>query len=373
MMYTKVVRSCLLTLALFAPLGFAKDKPTVEDFNKAYTKFQQQISQGKVQGALRHAEDSYEIGKALFGMESKNTAALAHNYGVTLLQLKKRDAAQTVLREAIDIHEAVYGKDAQELIPVLMDLSDSMYRAKDKNDKNAVLERSLSLTEKAHGKDSALWAQRAVEVGVKLQSKDTLEKSRQYIFEGYAGLKAALGQDAPRVHYAAFQLGKMEISTGNSEGSIAYLKEALAGSMSGEQPSKEMEMAAREFLIHAYENTEQREQATEHVLVLAEARAGSNKKGQLIVKPKPIYPKLVLKKKRSGFVAVRYDVDELGFVKNLQVVDSKGMRQLEKEVLEKVGEYRYIPPFEGGKTQAVTGLKARFDFDADKKKVAEAE
>lgn len=360
--------TCLVAFSGHATL--AEKGPSTDDFNKAYKKFQQNAQKGNWRSAIPHAKKSFEIGKAVFGTDSKNTAALAHNYGVTLLKVRQRDKAKAVLVEAIELHENVYGKEAAQLVPVLFDFADSMNRAKDRDEKLKALDRALLLTEKAYGKDSANWAQRSVDVGVKKLNGKTLKESRALIKQGHDVLAEKLGDASPRVHYAALQLGKVELAMQNNKVAVGYLEKALAGATTGESPSKSMELAAREFLIQGLERLGQREAATEHLLALGIERSkGQGLASHELVKRAPKFPSVALERKKGGHVIVKYDIDKEGYAVNAEVVERKGHLQLEKASLEAVEQFRYIPYFKNGKPIVKKGIKNKFSFDIGKKKV----
>lgn len=368
-----MLKRVLLFSVFFVSLscGITHAAPTVDDFKKAYKEFQQKSSKGKWQAALPHAEKSFKIGKELFGTESKNTAALAHNLGVSLLKLKKRDRAKATLTEAITLHEGVYGKNSAELLPVLNDLADSLYRGGDKKLKQNTLRRVLSITESLYGKDSAHWSLQAVKIGVKLLAKDTLKESHDYIKQGYTGLKKHLNEGSPHVHYAAFQLGKAELTRKNSEESVAFLKEAIAGATAPDSASPSLAQAARRFLVKALENLEQREEATEYLLAIgkAELKEGKRPLKAAVVKVAPKYPKAAIKANQGGFVNVTFDVDQQGFATNLSVTESEGPIPLKKAAMSAIKKYRWVPAFKNGEPVISKGSSVKLSFDIGSKKV----
>lgn len=117
-----------LILSLFYLNGFAEPAEPLanrELFNSTYTKYQNSIKKGKYLDALPYAKQAYELGIGLYGDNNKNIAALAYNYGNTLVETGRQKDAEPVLRKSIEIYERIDGKDAMTVIDPLMALGNA--------------------------------------------------------------------------------------------------------------------------------------------------------------------------------------------------------------------------------------------------------
>ena len=64
----------------------------------------------------------------------------------------------------------------------------------------------------------------------------------------------------------------------------------------------------------------------------------------------------------EGFVKVIYDINTIGQVENINIVDSNGIKDFEKSVIRAVSRYKYKPQFNNGKPERVKSLFLRFGF-----------
>lgn len=357
----------LLVLSLDSFSSPLVAQPTLDDFKKEYSEYQKYSEEGKRRESLPYAHSSYEIGKSLFEELSKNTASLAYNYGLNLMELRNDEDAEKVFREALKMYESVYGKESEQLIPVLMDLGHSMAAPHQKTAQKRYYNRALDLAGDNYGEDSINWGQRSVEAGVEMLSKARSTEAKKYLYQGHKVLEGKLGEAAPRVGYAAFQIGKFELATKDYDDAIVYFNKALASFSLPEQPSNRIELATHGFLVQAYEKIEQQDLATKHCLAIGRMTpVASVQDYQPLVKVAPKYPMSALRQKKEGYVTLEFDVDDFGFVRNPKVVDISGPGSFAKVAVEAAKKFRYAPGFENGKPVTTVGVKNRFIFEIAK-------
>lgn len=354
-----------LLLALIAhPAISADNEVTLEAFKQEYARYQKLSKAGDWRNSLLHAKRSYEMGKRLFGENTKNTSALTYNYGLNWLEINNSEAALPILQEALDQYEKVYGKESNELIPVLMDLGNAVVGSQTGDIDTHYYDRALALVQQHYGEDSVDYAQRSVDAGSTLLLKVASEQTRDYLYNGYAILAKNLGKTAPRTGYAAFNIGKYELALNNYDSAAQYLSEALQAFSAAEQSPTTLELATHGFLALAYEKLDQREKATEHCLAIGKLTPAPDiEHYRPLLAAAPIYPPEADQQKLEGYVTLEYEVDEQGFVRNPGVVEIQGPQSFADASKEALKKFRYVPRFIDGKAVKTAGVKHRFAFE----------
>jgi len=341
----RFLTSVLLTLSAMS--CFAQAAPTSADLGKEYAEYKKQVAAGNWELSLEHARRSYEIGKVLFKPEDKNNAALAFNYGHTLVKLKQYKEADPVLNEALDLYEAVYGDEAKELIPVLTDLG--LVNGEDHIDGNLKYQKqALEISKKTHGVDSLEHGQLLIDAGSDNLYRAQTEQARKNIYNGYEILARQLDPSSDQLAYASFIVGKFEISVSNYETAIDYMNKTLATFDEPDQPTNQLELLTHGFLVHAYESLEQRDLATPHCLAIGRMTPlDPNQDIQPLFRTSPVYPFSELQDGKTGYATIEFDVDENGFVRNARAIDSSG-ENFKTSAINTIEKWRYAPSFVNG-------------------------
>lgn len=118
---TKITTYLLLFLCVTVTSNATELSPKSE-FNAAYQKYSEYITQKKYSEALPYAKKSYELSKKLFEKKNPNRIACTDNYAVNLMTLDKNNEAKTIFTELLALYETLYGKHGFELQPILNDL-----------------------------------------------------------------------------------------------------------------------------------------------------------------------------------------------------------------------------------------------------------
>jgi TonB family protein len=342
-------------------------KPSSEDraaFKEHYQHYQVLAEEKKWTEALPHAKNAYELGLAMFGPESKNTAALSYNYGLNLVELSEREQASEVFQTTLSHYEKVYGKKSIELVPVLVDLGDSLGIPFKANREKRYYDRALKIAESHHGKDSIIYGELLMDVGNGLMRYAQSSEAKYYLYQSYEVFEKTLGQNNTKTGYAAFQVGKYALATRRYSDAKNYLLKALASFEDPNKPSNVFELSTHGFLVEAYEGLKQREMATKHCLAIGKMTPFTTvQEYQPLVKVPPKYPRSANKAGLEGFVTVEFDVDKSGLVINPTVIDSNGHASLERASLKAAEGFRYAPSFKDGKPVVTEGVQNRFTFE----------
>ena len=339
----------------------------VKAFKHAYGKFNELYNAGKEKEALEYAKQSYELGLKIYGDEHKSAATLAYNYGGLLLDLKHKKEAAKILDKTIDIFESVYGDDSQELVPVLMDLGKARAKIFRHSSTASHYKRALNIIKKHYGAESVEYAKYAMDSGVSLLFDSQSKRAVSYLDDSYKIFVKQLGDDSPMTGLAAFHLGKYELSTRDYEDAVEYLDKALKTFENPDKPSNVIEMATHGFLVKAYSKLDLQQQATKHCLAIGRMTPfTSTQDYQPLVRELPTYPRLASELGKEGYAIVEFDVDEQGFVKNIETVDWSGDKSFIATSEKAVKKFRYAPAFIDGEPVVTKGVQNKFIYELEK-------
>jgi len=288
---------------------------------------------------------------------------LMKRYGEELLDARKPQAAQKVLKEAVVLTEEIHGKGSVELIPVLSSYADSTAERRDSVSQLKNYKRALGIASKAFGDNSTEYADLAMRAGSKILDLSRTTDGRKYLREAREIYLADQGEDAPSTGLATFYLGKLEMSRGNYQTATHLLLDALKGFQGGEETDAAYRLVTRSLLVRAYEVQGKSDLATEHCVAIgADSMITPDQDYVPIFRMAPSYPKDMLRKGAEGYVDLAFTVDATGFVTNPEVIGGSGNASFEEEALVTVGRFRYAARHLDGEPVAVENVKTRISF-----------
>ncbi|PAR31308.1 energy transducer TonB [Vibrio metoecus] len=80
----------------------------------------------------------------------------------------------------------------------------------------------------------------------------------------------------------------------------------------------------------------------------------------------PNYPAKALQRGVEGYVTLRFNIDELGKTRDIEVVDANPKRYFEREAMLALLNWKYQPKIVDGKAVVQTGLTVRLEFKLQK-------
>ncbi|KDO15362.1 energy transducer TonB [Vibrio metoecus] len=80
----------------------------------------------------------------------------------------------------------------------------------------------------------------------------------------------------------------------------------------------------------------------------------------------PNYPAKALQRGVEGYVTLRFNIDELGKTRDIEVVDANPKRYFEREAMLALRNWKYQPKIVDGKAVVQTGLTVRLEFKLQK-------
>jgi len=364
------MRGLLFIVFLFvgASTLWAEDRQNqVKAFKSAYQQYQKLIDDGRRKEALPFAKEAYELGKVLYGEESKSYAALSYNYADALLINRDEKEASKILKETLKLYKKLYGDDGEELIDVYINLAEANVDFHDPTPQKRYYGKALSITEKHYGKENHAYGQLLIKAGAAILSKANVVGGERYLRQARDLYSKIAGPDHPMAGIASFWLGKYELSKKKRRRAEKHFLHALSTFEHPEKPSNHLEMSTHAFLVTVYEESNQSDKATEHCLAIGRMSPVKDTQDyEPLYQKLPKYPQSAARVGKEGFVILEFTVDEYGFVKEPVVVEAEGGRSFEEEALKAAKGYRYAPAFENGVAVSTKGVMQKITFELAK-------
>lgn len=342
------IRPVLAGWALMLCLVAAADAE--QDFKAAYSAYREAVAASRHGDALKHAVQARELGELLYPDDLEKTATLVFNHGVALGLLTRHDEAYATLKRARKLMRQAFGEDAPEMLNVELALLDSAPLGSVRR----VMHETLKLAAVHRAGDVGFIAGVKMKGALRLWGRDTTallgEAAELYQSEG----------DSQGYALAQFWIGKKRLAGGSYRGVPEPMESAIGALPDGHQ----LALMAHAHLVEAYEQLGQSQDATAHCLAIGRTRRWTgNEDYHPLFKRPPSYPSDALRRLREGYVLLEFTVDEMGFVRNPKIVESKGGKVFHGPALEAVKRFRYAPRFVDGKAVAVSEVRNRIVFE----------
>ncbi len=341
------IRHAIAGCSLVLSGGVGAD--TQQDFNVAYQAYREAMAGGRYAAALAPAAQARELGESLYADDPPRMATLVFNHGFVLGKLKRHDEAYPVLKRARKLMGEAFGKDAKEMLNVGMALLGSAPPGRIRH----YMEESLELARMRHDGNGKLMADIKLQGALRLWGRD----ATSLLQEAAEGYQAA--GDTNGYAVAQFWIGKKHFVRRD----YRKVLEPLSTVIETLPERHRLALMARAHLVEVHEELGQSDRATEHCLGIGRTRpwTGNDDYKPLFKRP-PDYPRGELARNRGGMVLLEFTVDEMGFVREPMVVESKGGKAFHAPALEAAKEFRYAPRFVDGKPVAVQQVRNRIVF-----------
>ncbi|QXN25521.1 energy transducer TonB [Shewanella putrefaciens] len=359
----------LFALALSTSLPLNASENT---FSQAYSDYQTALKQGDDAQIEASAKRAFELGEAQYAKDSVDLANLAMNWAGAIEKqvapypfvednLPQTAKAHELYQLALTNYKVHYGKEALELIDPLLGAAQTAVEAK--YAKSDLLD-AITIAEKSDKKK--LIADVKMAAFNRLSNTELYTRSvRSYAFEAYETYKEILPENALDRVKATYIVGAVEYAEKHDDKAIPLLLEVVK-QFEALNYSHPYALSAHAYLVELFERQGKREESTAHCIAIGKMRPWADtQEQQPLFRTTPKYPKSYLIQRKSGYVTLNFTVDEMGFVKNPEVLESKGGVLFEKSTLKMIEEWRYAPKFEHGKPVPAQ-TTVRIDYFTDK-------
>jgi TonB family protein len=348
------------TLLLFSFSSLAEETKSIDaQFKDAYHHYQTAVKAHDIEAQTKYAEQSYELGKQVYGNSDINVASLAVNLASLYIDTYQETKAHTLLLPFVEIYEKEYGKNSLGLVDIYFTLAQSIPRTEQRKKIN-YYQQVLQIANKYKEEKPRLNAQMQLDVGIQLlsigspKSKIILE-ARDYFIKH-------LEPNDRRVVRANFFTAKYYLARKKLDKAINAFETNLPIFKALDGPNHPLELSTHAFLIDALERKGRSEEATKHCIAIGLMTPWDDAQEPLpLYRISPKYPMSMARQSKGGYVIIEFTISDFGFVKNTKVIESKGGKGFEKEAMLAVQKWRYAPKFKNGKAIEVTAT-VQLDF-----------
>lgn len=335
---------------------------SASEFSDAYKAYKAAVVAKNNTDIENYALQAYKLGTQKFAADSLDLAMLALNAGDASIQnmpanpyTEENKAKADALKEqafalykvALDNYKKEYGADAVELIDPLMGLADSS----SKKDARKYLNDALDIAEDSENAMLLADTQKAY-FEMLSNSQYYTRKVRDYMLDAYQTYQQLLPENSMKRVLAGYTVGSIEYAEKHydkAETALLYVIEQFEA-LEFDHP---YELAAHAKLVEIYELQGESDKSTQHCIAIGSMQPWSPEQEQTpLFRIQPEYPMSSLKRRKEGWSQISFTVNEMGFVVDPVILNSKGGSNFNKASLEAVKKWRYAPKFVDGKAVA---------------------
>lgn len=340
-------------------------------FSQAYSDYQAAIQQDDNAKIEASAKRAFELGEAQYAKDSVDLANLAMNWAGAIEKqvtpypfeeknLPKTAKANELYQLALSNYKKHYGEHAAELIDPLLGVAETAPKL---TVAKGLFEDAIKIAEKTANKK--LLADIKMATFARLSNTELYTaKVRDYAFEAYETYKEILPENALDRVKATYVVGAVEYAEKHDDKAIPLLLEVVK-QFDALNFSHPYALSAHAYLVELYERQGKRDESTAHCIAIGKMRPWADtQEQQPLFRTEPKYPKSYVQKRKNGWVQLKFTVDEHGFVKNPEILASKGGALFEKESIKTLNKWRYAPKFENGKAvEAQTSVQLDYTIN----------
>ncbi|WP_417760778.1 TonB family protein [Shewanella sp.] len=360
------LKTLSLAVALSSTFAVFTSTASEQTFADAYQAYKVSLQQNDKQQIEDAASAAFELGKAQYAADSINYAALAMNYAKAIVDdsfpSKENEArykqAEDLYQQALDIYQKHYGEDAPQLADVYLGLASSVRNMR------RVKSYAYDAIDVAKNSDDPLY-----QAGVQMAAFDVLVDSANY--DRHAQRVALAAYDLYQKHAPAnsverikaeYRVAQIYFSKRDYDKAESMFKDVI-DQFAVLKFSHPYALSAHMMLVQLYEKEGEPDKANEHCQAVGKMRPWSAEQEQMpLYRAEPKYPRMSLMSANNGYVQVEFTVDTNGFVKDPEVVKSKGGDGFVRETVAALKQWRYAPKFEHGEAVAAKTM-VQIDFE----------
>jgi len=334
-----------------------------QSLGESFRAYQAAIEEGELEAAREHARRVYDLTRE--GQAGEATvAAAAFNLGKLEARLDNREAAASLLEEAVDLTEDAYGDDDARLVDPLWELANVKTARSEARRAAKLYSRIVDLLEAASDPNPEMVFQARIDHAWSLVRSGRHSPGASKLRDIRRDLEEA---DFPRAEFyrglASFNIGKIEMARKDYDDAAEALSQAIDDLTRTADESTSVVLSARAFLVEALERDGRSEEATEHCIAIGRARTDREiSEFMPIFRVMPAYPRRAARSNVQGSVIVALTVTPTGHPKDITVVGGKNAPYFEDSALDAARQFRYAPRIENGEPVETPGVEYVFSY-----------
>lgn len=361
----------LFFLCICTQLSAQQSSPS---FASAYQAYNDAYQTDDFESALKHAELAAELGKIKYGEKSENFANLLYNLALMQDQNREQLDATNTMQLVVQMKEALFGLNSAEHLSALLEFIQINEKISDKkavSKNNSLAKQAIEITDYLVQKHPDKAGALQFELASVLMAPNVYEKrykdAKKYMSMAEKNLLSTVGNSDKRTVSAKFNLARIDLANKKYRTAAEKLEQVIADINEHIDTSHPYELAAHARLVEVYEKLGQSEQATKHCQAIGAMTPWNDDiEPTPLFRAPPKYPKNYARNGKEGWVSLSFNIDPMGFVTDIQPMESKGGKSFAVVGAEALKKWRYAPKFENGVPVVAENLKVRLDFKLGK-------
>ncbi|QJR80286.1 TonB family protein [Alteromonas pelagimontana] len=371
-MRPSLISFCVVMAASsFTLLADAKE----DTFSDVYHAYESSLGQDDTDARETLAKKALALGQVKFGKDSENTANLTYNYANALTANKKYEQATEVFEQVAEQYEDLYGYESPELFTFYVDTILALQEAPSQPQADYSKLRQKFLKRVIMDTDDVLEEHQDPDLAARLYYQGSRALSRegnlpvyastasQFMEQAVKHVEDIAGTFAVRTLEVKFIQGAVLAVSRNRYAAIERYEEVAQAFDNNVSFSHPYALASHAKLVNLYEQEGESEKATQHCVAIGKMTPWEeNQEPTPLYRKNPVYPQHALRHSISGYVRLKFNIDEQGFVRNPEVLEAEGASQFKNASLQALEQWRYAPKFENGKPVPAEDNVVQLDF-----------
>ncbi|WP_018981529.1 energy transducer TonB [Salinimonas chungwhensis] len=348
-----------------------------DSFDETYRAFQNAYKAQNLPESIRLAEKAWQLGRDNFGPNSESAAKLHFSYANVLAVAGKDAQAVTHFEAVADEYESIYGDSSVTTLMAYADimhtLAEMHFQTDGRNKLSARLGRLLVLhIDDVDYKTSAERAFAHVEAAkAVVESSSPLRVSpsslRRLFKDAAQYSEEEWGEADVRVLESKYMLAVALSNGREKDDAITYFNQVADIFDQHLTYTHPYELGAHARLVALYEDKGQSDKATEHCRAIGRMKPWrAEQEPEPLYRVHPEYPSGAARGGRDGSATLSFTVDREGFVRNVEVTDTKGGSAFGNEAQKALEKWRYAPKFVNGEAVESEPLFVQLDFKIER-------
>lgn len=323
------------------------------------------------------AEKLVALGEAKYAAENENITSLQYNLAIAYAANRRFQKAFDTLEIVISDYEVRYGEKSEQVFIALLEQLTFYPRLSGinvKKQKRLLKPKAQQAVELANHL-SEKFKEKAAYIYYELSQVTTHSPIIYYVKSdvikytelAYKELLNSAGKNDLRTLKAQLTLASIKASLHKVNQAIALYEDLIANIDKQIDTSPPYELAARSRLVNLYEGKGESDKATQHFIKIGEMVPWQQNLDPMpLYRLEPKYPINLARKGKQGWAKMSFTINEMGFAKDIKILDVKGGTGFGRESVKVLKKWRYAPKFKNGQAIAATDMTLQMDFKLSK-------
>ncbi|RUO56360.1 energy transducer TonB [Pseudidiomarina homiensis] len=362
------MRGCLgIILMLCFIVSSAHANNGKEQFQQSYAAFQEALqTDANAVELTQLAEDAYQSGERYFGTDHINTANLKLSYlNVVDAHTLRSRTSQLLAEEVVKIYRSFYDANDPERTVALLVALNTLSSQSDLDTANDYYDEIIAIAETNTAEQPSAMFELRIEAAAHMLRIGS--RSSHDLVDLAETASAQFGSQHHLTLLANFHAGRyFEAAQQHDQALEAFTLLAAHDAESLPAALQDAKYMSHARLVALLEQQGRSDEATQHCLAISQMGYGvqDERDPTPLYRVPPEYPRPFAHNGVEGVTTVRYDIDEMGWVRNIEILDSKH-KLFSESAIAAMQQWRFAPRLHEGETVVTSDRTTRFIFELD--------